>query len=1178
MALGVGGCLEVPGMTCEDGRICPSGMVCAPTGCALPQQLEACAGKGPGEPCSYAGLASGTCIDELCISSGCGNGVRDEGEACDDGRRCADGTPCQGACADESACQPRGGFGCSRDCLKVEECGDGFVDEGEACDDGNENPADGCDRCALTQWVAEAAVGGGILGTSVGLNVPSGVAVDASGNVFVADTYNNRVRRVEGETGVVTTVAGTGAAGFSGDDGPATSAQLSRPGGVVVDGLGNLFIADTGNHRIRRVEASTGVITTVAGTGVAGSSGDGGPATSAQLTEPAGLAVDGLGNLFIADTGNHRIRRVDATTGVMATVAGTGAAGSSGDGGPAANAALNMPWRVAVGGAGHLYIADTMNHRIRRVDAVTAFITTVAGTGAAGFGGDGGPAISALLDHPRGVAVDGLGHLYIADTVNHRIRRVDAATGLITTVAGTGEAGFSGDDGPATIALLEIPWHVAVDRFGHLFIADMGNQRIRRVDAATQAITTVVGTRDRGFLGDGGFGTSARLAEPSGVGVDGFGNLFIADYSHHRIRRVDGATGVITTAAGTGLAGFSGDGITGTSAQFYYPSALAIDGLGNLFVSDEWNHRVRRWDATTGVVVTVAGTGIAGFSGDGGPATSAQLRLPSGVAVDDLGNVFIAEPLNHRVRRIDAATGVITTVAGTGVGGFSGDGGPATTAQVNQPYAVAIDGRGNLFIADRGNHRIRRVDGATGEITTVAGTGESGFSGDGGPATSAQLNQPRGVAVDGLGNIIIADYSNHRIRRVDGATEVITTLAGTGEFAFSGDGGPATDASLWLPIGVAIDDLGNMFVADAANHRVRRVDGVVGTIATVAGPVAPEGMGPVAMAQISDPRALVLAPPLTWFAGSASGTLQVLDADSETIEVVAGRYPHAIATANLARFRNASFGSVGGIAYDPSAGLIYLTESSSNRIHVVTIVDPDDKHTWTIANLANESGTAGFANGPAATARFRNPTGLFLDEAAQVLYVADTGNHVLRAIDVSGGVASASVATVAGTPETLGFFGDYGPATGALMYQPQAVTRCTNGDIFVADTGNHRVRRIEPNGIITTVLGDGTAASSGQGAPAYTFPVNAPLGLACDPLGNLLVTSTSTVRLVAADDAGVVDGTGVALTIYGAPPRDTFPASVTRCLTGLAVVDAATVQVTDSCTGILVELTREPLP
>ena len=357
------------------------------------------------------------------------------------------------------------------------------------------------------------------------------------------------------------------------------------------------------------------------------------------------------------------------------------------------------------------------------------------------------------------MAVDGAGNLFIADTGNHRIRRVDP-TGTITTVTGTGEYGFSGDGGPADQAQLDFPSGVAVDGAGNLFIADYGNHRIRRVDRAG-TITTVAGTGRRGFSGDGGPADQAWLYSPHGVAVDGAGNLFIADQYNHRIRRVD-PTGTITTVAGTGECCFGGDGGPADQAQLNDPDGVAVDGAGNLFIADTDNHRIRRVDPT-GTITTVAGTGRPGFSGDGGPADQALLRYPSGVAVDGAGNLFIADTSNGRIRRVDPA-GTITTVAGGGEGaiGFIGDGGPADQARLGFTFGVAVDGAGNLFIADTGNHRIRKVDPA-GTITTVAGTGECCYSGDGGPAVEAVLN-PKGVAVDGAGNLFIADPGNHRIR------------------------------------------------------------------------------------------------------------------------------------------------------------------------------------------------------------------------------------------------------------------------------------------------------------------------------------------------------------------------------------------------------------------------------
>jgi sugar lactone lactonase YvrE len=603
-----------------------------------------------------------------------------------------------------------------------------------------------------------------------------------------------------------------------------------------------------------------------------------------------------------------------------------------------------------------------------------------------------------------------------------------------------------------------------------------------------------------------------------------------------------------------------------------------VDNAGDIYIADTLCHRIRRIDASTGILTTVAGNGTLGPLGDGGLATSAELSSPSAVLVDSVGNVFISDTDNHRVRRVDASTGFISTFAGTGTPNYNGDDVIATLAELSRPRGLALDSAGNLYIADENNRRVRRVDAMTGVITTVAGTGLSGGPNDEGvPATSANLSFPTDVAVDTSGDLFISVKYDLLIRRVDASTGEINTIAGSGPSGFAGDGGPATSAVLNLPESVAIDALGNVFLADTANNYIRRVDALTGTITTVAGAVDGAGLGPIAQARLTTPLAIARTPESTLFAGGASGTVQAARDDSAALEAVAGRYPHSIATGTVARFQSSSFGTVAGVAHNAADDLIYLTEATNNRVHVVTRVDPTDPDTWTIEVLAGDI-AAGFADGAALSARFRNPTGLHFDDTAQVLYVADTGNHVIRAIDVSSGVAAATVSTFAGTPENLGFFGDGGAAGDALLYQPQALTRCPNGDFFVADTGNNRVRRIDSSGTISTVLGDGVAGSSGQGFPASAFSVNAPLGLACDSFGNLFVSSTTTVRMLAADDNGVVDGTGSVQSIFGAAPRDTFPASVSNCLTGVLVVDSETVQVTDSCNGMLIELWRQPIP
>jgi cysteine-rich repeat protein len=1113
--LGLVGCVRPQAQPCGD-RVCDVGDVCTPGGCATPADVAACAGLSDGTTCQAANGGLGTCDQGACRTNLCGNGVIDPGEVCDGD-----------AGVDTSV-----GETCSADCKRIQVCGNGVVDPGEQCDDGNQNPADGCDACTLTKWSAAA-----LIGANTAVFPALRIATNGDGSLYFTDGVF--VRRIDA-SGAVTTVAGNGTVGYSGDGGPATSAQLNLPIGLAVDGLGNLYIADLYNSRIRRVDTA-GIITTIAGNGNFGYSGDGGPATSAQLSGPTGVAVDGLGTVYIADNNNFVVRRVDLN-GVITTIAGNGTYGYSGDGGPAISAQLNYPLDVALDRVGNVYISDPYNFAIRRVTKA-GVITTFAGNGTSGYSGDGAPAKTAQLTYPSQLAVDAVGDVYIGDG-NGTIRRVDTG-GVITTVAGTGTAGFSGDGGPATSAQLGAEYDgyspgVAVDLLGNVYIADTSNGRVRRVDT-TGTIASIAGdgTLD---LGEGGAATSTQISicTPSGVAVDASGSVYIAEGCFSRVSRVD-SNGLFTTVAGTGVAGYTGDGGAARNAQLGTPAGVALDGMGNLYITDYGDQRVRRVDSA-GVITTIAGTGIAGYSGDGGPATSAQLNGPSGVAIDGIGNVYIADTVNGRIRRIDTA-GVITTVA-------AGNG-------------VAVDGAGNLYIP--GTNVVRKID-TTGTVTTIAGTGTAGYSGDGGPATSAQLTGPGGVAVDPSGNIYILDGWG-RIRRVDTAG-IITTVAGDGTTtAFNGDGGPAVAASFYYLTALAVEAAGDVYVADQSNT-VRRIR--AGVIETIAGQIDPPGMGPVAHARFYDPRALVVSPPLTLVAGGSLGTVQAARSDTGRLADVVGRYPQPTAAGNRARFRSQSFGDVDGIAYDAQARQIYLSESTANRLDVVTMVDPNDATTWTIAPFANVSGTAGFANGAAASARFHGPTGLYLDPVAHVLYVADSGNHVVRAIDL----ATTTVSTVAGMPDVRGFFGDGGAATAAGLFLPQAITKCGNGDLFIADTGNNRVRRVDATtGNISTVLGVGVAAWSGEGVPARDFPVDAPLGLACDAFGNVFVTSTTAIRLLAASDQHAVDGSGDVQTIYGGPPR-AFPADATRCLTGLAVIDAATVQVVDSCTGLLVELHR----
>ena len=642
--------------------------------------------------------------------------------------------------------------------------------------------------------------------TSATLSAPDALAIDSAGNIYIGDL--NRVREVN-TAGIITTIAGNGVIcspswGACGDGGLATAAQFDSPQGMLIDGSGNVYIADTQDNRVRLIAKSTGIVTTVAGTGhfcdgPTEGCGDHGPATTAKLDYPTGMVLDSFGDLIFTDTRDQRVRCIIGSTGgcnnatgaagVIVTIIGTGqfctpTTNPCGDGGPASNAHLYNPEGLFQDSAGNLYFADQLDSRVRKVTISNWKISTVAGTGVQGFSGDGGPAKSAELDLPYDVLVDTAGNIWIADAGNQRIRQV-GTNGNISTFAG-GASG--GDNGPATSATLANPLSVAWDSQGNYYIADSANNRIRKVSAGSNIITTIAGTGSAGFAGDGGPATSAMLYAPFGVAVDSAGNIYFSDTLNYVIREIS-TSGVISTIAGN--AGVQcdpptdqcGDGgsATGPDAAFSNPTAVSVDNLGNLYIADSFGNRIRQVylsGPNAGEIVTATGSGQFGHSGDGGPAPLALVNRPTGVANDAAGNVYISDTQNNEVRCILAVSlgcggsalpvDDILTYAFTGTPGFSGDGGLATKAKTVTPAQVAVDPAGNVYVGGGGNSLVRRIDAATLTIDTVAGNplrpGLPGFGGDGGPATRATLNND-GLSVNAAKSLLIADNGNNRIRQ-----------------------------------------------------------------------------------------------------------------------------------------------------------------------------------------------------------------------------------------------------------------------------------------------------------------------------------------------------------------------------------------------------------------------------
>jgi len=725
-----------------------------------------------------------------------------------------------------------------------------------------------------------------------------GVAVDGSGNVYMTDYNSNVVRKIAASTGIITTIAGTGVAGHTGDSGPAASAELWGPSSLAVDATGDLFIGETGDNVVRRIDAVTGTITTFAGNAT-GTGSIGGPATSFPLYGIVGIACDHFGNLYIAES--EDVVEVSAGTGNISEIAGL-----------TTGAGFGILNGIAVDAVQNIYVSDSAYSVVRKINPMGA-VSVFAGSLYGASGGDGGPATSAGLYFPAGLAADGAGNIYIADDFDLAIREVNTS-GIINTIGGILHDSISigGDGSPAADVGIYYPQVIAADSAGDVYFGDQDTSRIRKITAPvapptsaaaspvfsltagtysaaqtltmtnatpgaeiyvslngsapttagqgyhgpiqitgsvtvqavavapgyltsapasatyiistppTALISTVAGNGKYGFLAGGGPANNTSIGQPQAVAFDGSDNLYIADIANSVVWMVSASTGNISVVAGTGTSGNGAVGGQATETALSRPSGVAIDKSGDIFIADTDNGIIRKVAAQTGVITTIAGPGVSSTLGDGGPATSAYIGIADGIAFDKAGNLYIADTGTSRIRMIAANTGIISTVAGGGTAGQLGDGGLATAAYIWSPEDIALDGANNLYILDAGNERIRNVNASTGIITTIAGNGTFGATGDGGLATAAEINVQQGIAVDGSGNVYFSNFQD-TIRRVDAVTQIVTTIAGDGYWGYGGDGGAATMAELFDPAGLAFDAVGSLYISDSANDAVRKV-------------------------------------------------------------------------------------------------------------------------------------------------------------------------------------------------------------------------------------------------------------------------------------------------------------------------------------------------------------------
>jgi uncharacterized protein (TIGR03437 family) len=613
---------------------------------------------------------------------------------------------------------------------------------------------------------------------------------------------------------------------------------------------------------------------------------DGGPATSALLLQAQGIAFDTEHRLYIADASDNRVRRVESD-GSITTFAGTGLAGFSGDGGPAKNAQLRTPYGLAIDAHDNVYIADLGNSRIRKVTA-DGTITTIAGGGLTTPGGDndGGLATDYVLGAPRDLAVDSNGNVYVSDFSRHQVYEITSGSILIT-IAGTGQAGKGSDFGAALLSSLSSPAGLALLSDGSLLVCDSGNHTVRRI----------VGNRILPFMAHSKSGLAVHFSVPTGIAVKPDGSVLIADQTAGLVYQID----------------HSGQATTVYKAA----SGIAADDRGDVFISAQGFVIELKPD---GSVVPVAGSTNAHFLGDGADATESRLDQPSAVAMDKAGNLYIVDTGNNRVRKMDG-NGIITTFAGKGTAGYSGDGGAAVDAELNHPSAIAVDADGNLLIADTGNNVIRKIT-ANGAISTLAGTGNTGPAADGQLATAAPLNAPAGILVSGNG-IYIADSGNHSVRLID-AQGNIRRVAGTDSAGADGDNGPALNAHLQTPRGLALDPQGNLYIADQDAAIVRRV-GADGKITTVTNASNGPWLAPSAVAVASDGSLLV----------TDAGTHELRSVLADGTSVVLAGTGSAGFSGDQGPAAAAQLNAPEGLLVG-SNGSIYIADTSNSRVRILT--------------------------------------------------------------------------------------------------------------------------------------------------------------------------------------------------------------------------------------------------
>jgi hypothetical protein len=953
--------------------------------------------------------------------------------------------------------------------------------------------------------------------------------VDTSGNLFISDQSNRKIRKVSAVSGIISTFGGTGNLGTGRESGPILSANFKNPVSVVGDSAGRfMYLSD--QQFIWRYNISSGIISTIAGTATPGISGDNGLPSNAQMNTPRGLWLTTENDLYIADSLNFRIRKI-SPTGIITTVVGTAVQDSTGDGGPAAAATLIEPYAVYVDTLGIMFIADSGAKKVRKVDPYFGdMITTFAGTGTSlAYNGDGFPAIYANIG-PKDVRGDTLGNIYIVDSGNCRIRKVDM-NGIISTFIGTGVCALSLLLTPLTTPVdTATPKGLWIDSQANFYIVESSVVVRRTINSgsslptiAPTAITpantflqSVAGNGLVGFTGDGGLAISAQIS-PTSIWVESSsGTIYLTN--SNRLRKIDGTTGIITTIGGTSASAATGVSGPIISTSFFNLYSIVGDNQGNnLYLCDQ--KFIWQYSFSSGIVSVIAGIpGSPGGIGDNGPSSAAQLSTPMGIWLSIYNDLYIADSANHRIRRITA--GIITTVVGT-TEGNSGDGGAALSAQLRSPLTGCLDSVGKMYIVDSGNARIRMVN-TNNIISTFAGNGISGtiYLGDNIPAPQAALAVAKDVKVDKLGNVYIAGNNYKRIVVVNPAG-ILTTYIGTGLVGISQGLAPLR-SNINAPLALWVDYLDNLYFADTTT--IRKTAKSVSNAPSPIPVVAPANVFQKRIAGgytsgysgDDDQAKTALMNPSRFFV-TPTGSIYVPDNNNLVIR--------KISTSGIITTIGGSAGS------SSTAGLPNTITAVSFNIPFAIVCNAagttyyisDMQYVWKYiftsgaTSVFAGTSTQGYNSDgiPATSAQLYTPSGLWLTTGDD-LYLADYKNHHIRK------VVSGIIYTVAGSATGGTFTGDFGSALSATLNFPIAVYVNTLGVVYIADYGNSRIRLVDTVGIITTFCGTPVPGYNGNNIQAGFASLFQPNDIKGDSLGNIFIADSGNCLIRVVNTAGII--------------------------------------------------------